>query len=76
MNYYRKFIRDFRNLVIPLNNLTKKDTIFKFDLDYKKAFKELKNRLIAATCLIIFNPELETHIETNALDLAISVILT
>jgi hypothetical protein len=76
MNYYRKFIKDFGNLAIPLNNLTKKDVEFKFDSECKKAFKELKNRLIAATCLAIHDPDLETHIETDASDLAISAILT
>ena len=49
INYYRKFIKDFGNLAIPLNNLTKKDIEFKFDSKYKEAFKELKDRLIAAT---------------------------
>jgi hypothetical protein len=59
-----------------LNDLAKKDTEFKFGSKYKEAFKELKNRLIAATYLTIHDPELKTYIETDASDLAISAILT
>ena len=47
-----------------------------FGVDYKESFKELKNRLITALILIIYNPELGSILETNALDLVVSTILT
>jgi hypothetical protein len=47
-----------------------------FGADYKESFKELKDRLITALILVIYNPELESILETNALDLVISTILT
>ena len=76
MNYYRKFIKNFGKLAAPLNNLTKKETIFKFCDLYRKAFKELKRLLIGAPTLIIHDPELESILETDASDFVISRILT
>jgi hypothetical protein len=76
LNYYRKFIGNFSNLATPLNNLTKKDKAFVFNYDYRKAFKELKHRLIVAPILIIYDLEKELILETDASDFVISRILT
>ena len=46
-----------------------------FRADYKESFKELKYRLITALILIIYNLELESILETDALDLVVSIIL-
>jgi hypothetical protein len=76
MNYYRRFVYTFRDVAAPLNNLTKKDVVFAFRANYREAFKELKQRLLASDVLRIHDPELENILETNALDLVIATILT
>jgi hypothetical protein len=76
LNYYRKFIRNFGHIAAPLNNLTKKDTVFALSAECKEAFKELKHRLMIAPVLAIYDPEKESILETDASDFAISAILT
>ena len=41
-NYYRKFVKDFAEIVQPLNKLIKKDTKWIFDEDCKEAFDTFK----------------------------------
>jgi hypothetical protein len=63
-------------LAAPLNNLTKKETMFDFKAVYKEAFKELKRLLIEAPILVFHDPERESVLETDASDFVISRILT
>jgi hypothetical protein len=76
LNYYRKFIEGFSRIAAPLTHLTKKDVPFSFGPDCKKAFKALRERLVAAPILAIFDPEREAVLETDASDYAIGACLT
>jgi hypothetical protein len=76
MNYYRKFIKGFSSIAAPLSALTKKDTPFEFGPKCKEAFKALKDRLMSAPILAIFDPEKESTLETDASDFAIGACLT
>jgi hypothetical protein len=60
----------------PLTRLTVKDTPFHFSNNYIEAFKELKHRLISAPLLRYYRPELESILETNALDGVVIGILS
>ena len=51
-----------------MNRLTKKDQPFNFDAVCKRAFDELKERLILAPLLAYFHPKQPSMLETNALD--------
>ena len=46
--FYRRFIKDFSKIAIPLCRLLEKDTKFSFDDSCKAAFKEIKIRLVQA----------------------------
>ena len=46
--FYRRFIKDFSKTAAPLCELLKKDVVFYFCEDCKKAFDELKGHLISA----------------------------
>ena len=59
-----------------MTELTKKDTIFNFGTKCKEAFNELKQRLTSAPILVIFDPEKESIVETDASDKAIGATLT
>ena len=67
-NFYRYFIKDYSRITWPLNHLTRKDQPFNFNTVYKKAFNELKERLILAPLLTHFYLERPSILETNALD--------
>jgi len=41
-NFYRRFIFNYSNIVIPLTHLTRKDTPWDFDDNYRIAFNTLK----------------------------------
>ena len=41
-SFYRRFIKDFSKIALPLCKLLQKDVAFEFDEAYKKVFDELK----------------------------------
>ncbi|RDX98095.1 Retrovirus-related Pol polyprotein, partial [Mucuna pruriens] len=51
VGFYRRFIKNFNKLTLPLSKLLQKDMKFKFDQPCIKAFQELKNQLTSAPIL-------------------------
>ncbi|RDX70535.1 putative mitochondrial protein, partial [Mucuna pruriens] len=49
--FYRRFIKDFSKLALPLSTLLQKDVEFNFDQPCIEAFQELKSRLTSAPIL-------------------------
>ncbi|RDX77003.1 Retrovirus-related Pol polyprotein from transposon 17.6, partial [Mucuna pruriens] len=49
--FYRRFIKNFSKLALPLSKLLYKDVEFKFDQPCIEAFKEMKNKLTSAPIL-------------------------
>jgi hypothetical protein len=76
LNYYRKFIEGFSKIAALLTNLTKKDTKFNFNSKCKDAFLKLKDTITRAPILAIYDPTLESFVETDASDRAIGARLT
>jgi transposase InsO family protein len=74
--FYRRFIKDYGRIAKPLNRLTRKNQLFKFDLACEQAFKELKRRLVSAPVLAHFNPQLPSRVETDASDGVVGGILS
>jgi hypothetical protein len=67
-NYYRRFIKDFSKIVNPLTELTKKDRPFSWNNKAQEAFKQLKKAILSKPVLVMFNPNKEIELETDALD--------
>ena len=44
-NYYRKFIKNFSEITLPISNLLKQNVIFNWDDNCNKAFSILKDKL-------------------------------
>jgi hypothetical protein len=65
-NYYRRFIDGFSTLVIPLTELTKKGTPFKWGTEAQRAFEKLKVMFVTAPILAQFDPERETLVEADS----------
>jgi hypothetical protein len=59
-NFYRRFIRDFAEIVVHLTDLTKKDRTFMWTDDADKAFRRLKSLFTTAPILVQFDPDRES----------------
>jgi len=52
-SYYRKFVKDFSSIAVPLNKLTEKHSVFHWTTQCQEAFDHLKNQLISALVLAL-----------------------
>jgi len=75
-NFYRRFIFNYSDIVIPLTCLTRKDTPWNFDEDCKKAFNTLKQAFTSAPILTHWVPDAQLVVETDASDYALAAILS
>ena len=75
-NYYRRFIHGFSELVTPLTELTKKDTLFKWGPVAQQAFEKLKAMFVTAPILAQFDPEKETILEADSSGWSIGGVLS
>jgi len=55
--YYRRFIKGFYKLALPLTQLTRKGQAYVWDSKCENSFLELKKRLTSAPVLILPNPK-------------------
>ena len=70
------FIKGYSRIIIPLTKLLKKDVKFAVGPDSVQAFEDIKSAFTDASFLCHFNPDLETIIETDSSDFAISGIMS
>ncbi|SJL07238.1 uncharacterized protein ARMOST_10581 [Armillaria ostoyae] len=75
-NFYRHFIHEYSDIVIPLTRLTRKGTPWKFDDKCMAAFNELKQAFTHAPILTHWVPDWQLVVETDASDYAIAAILS
>jgi len=75
-NFYRRFIKGYSQVVIPLTQLTKKEVKFSWSQECKDAFQSLKSAFTSAPILRHFNPDLEIIVKTNASDYISAGILS
>ena len=73
-NFYRRFIKDFAKLAVPLTALTKKDEPWLWTPRCQKAFTLLKNAFTSAPMLAHFDSSLQSIIETDASDYAVGAV--
>ena len=75
-NYYRKFIKDYRNLTKPLNELLKKDKKFEWTDEAQQAFDTLKRKFqAAAPVLQLLDPYKTFMVECNTSKYASGAVL-
>ena len=75
-NFYRQFIFNYSDIVIPLTRLTRKDIPWKFDSSCQDAFNSLKKAFTSAPILTHWIPNAQLIVETDALDYALAAILS
>ncbi|KAL0553406.1 hypothetical protein IC582_007301 [Cucumis melo] len=71
VGFYRRFIKYFSKIALPLTNLLQKDVPFLIDDNCKKAFDDLKQRLVSTPILQSPNWNLPSEIMCNASNLAL-----
>src|SRR5258705_3074354 len=75
-NFYRRFIHEYSDIVIPLTRLTRKDLTWNFSAACRDAFNQLKTAFLSAPVLTHWIPDTPMTVETDASDYAIAAILS
>lgn len=65
-NFYRRFIKDFSQIILPVMALVRKETAFQWNDEADEAFIRLKRMFTSAPILILFDHERETIVEVDA----------
>ena len=75
-NFYRRFIFNYSNIMIPLTRLTRKGIVWNFTLECRIAFETLKKAFTTALVLTHWILNTQIILETNASDYALAAILS
>ena len=74
--FYRRFVKDFSKIALPISDLTKDSTEpFKWNAEAEAAFVKLKEALCTAPVLIIADPKLPYTLNCDACGYAIGATL-
>jgi len=74
-NYYKRFIKDFAKIVVPLHELVRKEQKWKWEKEQKQAFRRLKEVFTTEPVLAILDIDREMRMEADALDYATGRVL-
>jgi len=75
-NFYRRFIFNYSDIVIPLTHLTRKNSPWNFDDDCRISFNTLKQAFTSAPILTYWVPDAQLVMETDVSDYALAAILS
>jgi hypothetical protein len=75
-SFYRQFIKKFSELILPLNNLLRKDTKFDWNDQCQEAFETLKGRFLQEPVLMMPDHSKPFQIESDASKYASGAVLT
>ncbi|XP_074351919.1 putative mitochondrial protein AtMg00860 [Apium graveolens] len=64
--YYRRFVKDFSKIVVPLTKLTRKNEKFEWTEKCDSSFQELKKRLVTAPVLALLDDKGDFLIYSDA----------
>lgn len=75
-NFYRRFIRGYSTLAVPLTALTSSKVMFQWSSSAEEAFQNLKARFTSAPILRVPDPERQFVLEVDASDMGVGAILS
>jgi hypothetical protein len=65
-NFYREFAPQFTDIAAPLNDLTRRGAPWQWEAAHQSAFDRIKEILICAPVLAMYDSELETVVEADS----------
>lgn len=73
---YRKSIKAYAQIIMPMEKFLKKDTIFCWDEEFQHSLDVLKEKMVTAPILVFldWNKEFHVHVDTSCI--ALGVVLT
>jgi len=74
-NYLTKFVKDVSGISQPLRELLKENVNFHWDIAQQRAFDCMKNVLVTAPVLKMYDPNAETRILADASSFALGAVL-
>ena len=74
-NYFRRFVKGFAKVAVPLTNLTRKALEFKWTSDCEVAFRTLKGCLVNAPVLMVYDPSRRCEVWCDASSFAVGAML-
>jgi len=75
-NFYRRFIKDYSELILLLTQLTRKNEPWLWSTPCQTSFKALKRAFTSAPTLVHWDPDSLMIVETDASDHALAAILS
>src|SRR5256714_5700778 len=77
-NFYRRFIKGFSKVALPITKLLRKESIsrFRWTTDAQAAFDELRIAFTTVPILQHFDPDLPTILEADASDFALGAVVS
>ncbi|KAG1925390.1 retrotransposable element [Pimephales promelas] len=75
-NFYRRFIRNFSQLVAPLTALTSPRTAFRWSDSAEAVFAKLKSRFVSAPILITPDSSRQFVVEVDASEVGVGAVLS
>jgi len=75
-SYYRKFVKDFAKIAVPLSRMIKKNTPFTWTDETQQSFEDLKRALLDVDTLAYPTPGTPCILETDASDVAVGAVLS
>ena len=73
--YYRKFIKGYAKITVPMENLLKRDVKFKWTGECQQSLDILKERMVIAPILVFPDWKLPFHVHVDASSIALGVVL-
>ncbi|TPX16414.1 uncharacterized protein E0L32_012424 [Thyridium curvatum] len=70
-NYYRRYLKGYGGMTIPLTNLTKKNTKFEWTPECQAAFDQVKRNMLEEPVTRMADPDRPYELETDASDYAL-----
>ena len=74
-NFYRRFIKEYKRIAKPLNELTYKDKAFEWIARCQKSFDAFKNFFFTLPIFRHFDFEKKTRLKTDALNGVMAKVL-
>lgn len=74
-NYYRRFVHHYSHIAVPLTQLLHKEIPWLWTTKHQIAFETLKQHLVKAPILRLFDPNLPTRLQTDSSDFALGATL-